>query len=226
MSAAPTNVRDVRLIRWGKAVERSNEGDLLEYARAGDREAFGALVRHYWPRLLRWLRGCTGQLAVAEDLAQEVFLKAWTHLPTMKGDADHFRAWLYRIAAHALLDWRRRQGAQQRLLATWSGSRTQADVENSVAGKELYERIWQAVRRLPVEYRMALLLRVQEELSFREIGEFLGIPEETARWRVFRARALLLRQVGAWLDDEDCEVAVCRPAQQAKSAEAKAREQV
>ncbi|MCS7017194.1 MAG: sigma-70 family RNA polymerase sigma factor [Gemmatales bacterium] len=207
----------------GNAVQTVSEGELLRRACAGDREAFGALVRCYWPRVLRWLSGCTGQPAVAEDLTQEVFLKAWANLKTMQGQADNFRAWLYRIAANALVDWRRRQQVQQRRLKSWAGLRSPVDPFDHVVRQELQERLWQAVVRLPLDYRMALLLRAQEQLSFREIGDLLGISEETARWRVFRARALLLRMVGAWLDAESDEAGLDQSPTQPEASDTPAR---
>lgn len=185
----------------GNAVDRADETQLLQRARTGEREAFGQLVLLYWPRIFRWLYSCTGLSAVAEDLTQDVFLRAWANLSALESQANNLRAWLFRIAANLLVDWRRRRRAQQRLAKAHHPEHHSWEPPADVASREMCLRLWQAVDTLPLEYRMVLLLRVQEQLSFRQIGEMLGITEETARWRVFRARAMLLRRLGPLLDE-------------------------
>ncbi len=194
-------------------MDRTEEAQLLNRAVAGEREAFGRLVANYWPGVFRWLLACTAESAVAEDLAQEVFLKAWSKLRNGQFVCDHFRAWLYRIAANALTDWRRRRRIQRRHAQQTVPPPAEAEPSTSLAARELRQHLWQAVRELPLTYRMPLLLRAQEQLSFREIAERLGITEETARWRVFRARSWLLRKLGPLLDEGDVSAEVdCDPA--------------
>jgi RNA polymerase sigma-70 factor (ECF subfamily) len=184
----------------GNAVDRAEENRLLQRAQAGEREAFGRLVQHYWPHIFRWLYGCTGVVAVAEDLTQEVFLKAWGNVSRCEVGEQGVRPWLFRIAANALVDWRRRSRTQRRIVESCPPRPAPHQPDAQLVSSEFWQKLWQAVNNLPVEYRMALLLRVQEGLSFREIGDLLNTTEETARWRVFRARALLLRQLGPLLD--------------------------
>src|SRR5205823_1854911 len=71
-----------------------------------------------------------------------------------------------------------------------------------VLSQEALRGLAQAVDRLPTEYRAALLLRVEEDLSFRQIAEVLGLTEETARWRVFKARQKLLALLGRGPEQE------------------------
>lgn len=184
----------------GYAVDWADEAQLLQQVRTGGREAFGQLVELYWPRIYRWLYSCTGFPSVAEDLTQEVFLKAWANVNAIDPSSGSLRPWLFRIASNVLVDWRRRQHTQKRLIRARAQENTLSEPIDNVAGEELCQRLWEAVDMLPLDYRMALLLRVQEQLSFRQIGATLGITEETARWRVFRARSLLVRQLGSLLD--------------------------
>src|SRR5947209_6262107 len=93
------------------AVDEAAEQQWLLRARAGDRQAFAALVEHYWPRVYRWLYGLAGSTHVAEDLAQETFLSAWSALGRFEGTG--FRAWLFRIAGNRLIDLQRSPRSQR-----------------------------------------------------------------------------------------------------------------
>ena len=75
-------------------------------ARGGDRDAFARLVERYWGRVYRWLHGLTMRRHLAEDLTQEVFLRAWSALPQLRQEV-RFRAWLFRIARNCLTNSRR-----------------------------------------------------------------------------------------------------------------------
>jgi RNA polymerase sigma-70 factor (ECF subfamily) len=162
-------------------------------AQRGDRAAFAHLVTEYWPRLYRWLQQMTRDRHQAEDLAQEAFLKALANLHRFQAGTN-FRAWLFRIANNTLLNQRRsaagRNGAMPPELPS-SGPGPEEDA----MGKESLARLESAVHRLPEDFRAALLLRVNEDLSFREIAAALSTTEETARWRVFKARQKLLESL-------------------------------
>lgn len=73
-----------------------------------------------------------------------------------------------------------------------------------ILSKEAMEHLTRAVGRLPTEFRGPFLLRVEEDLSFKEIADVLGISEETARWRVFKARGKLMKVMKPYLGDS-CE---------------------
>ncbi len=83
-----------------------DEPQLIRRAREGDREAFADLAGCYWGRLHRWLAALTHNAHTAEDLTQDVFLKAWVKLRSFRA-RTHFRAWLFRIAGNCYLDSRR-----------------------------------------------------------------------------------------------------------------------
>jgi RNA polymerase sigma-70 factor (ECF subfamily) len=176
-----------------------NEDQLLRSAQAGDRPAFAALVERYWERLYRWLYQLTHDRHAAEDLAQEAFLKAFTHLKRFQAGTN-FRAWLFRIAHNSFANHhraaRRREPLPDDLPAAGQSP------ETCLLNKEALQKLTHAVTQLPTEFRAALLLRAEEELSFRQIAEILGLTEETARWRVFKARQKLLALLGPQLDQE------------------------
>jgi RNA polymerase sigma-70 factor (ECF subfamily) len=183
-------------------VAPEDEQEWLRRAREGDAEAFAALAEWYWPRVYRWLYGLTRRCHIAEDLTQDVFLKAWAALPALR-DERTFRPWLFRIARNCFLDSRRgpRSGPVQEL-PTGITTREPSPVEAALfrEGENLLQR---AYKRLPMKYLAALTLWTEEEFSYPEIAQALAVTEETARWRVCKARSLLVKQLGTYLDRKD-----------------------
>jgi RNA polymerase sigma-70 factor (ECF subfamily) len=167
----------------------SQEQHVLRRAQQGDRDAFTLLVERYWDSLYRWLYHLTHHRQTAEDLAQETFLKAFAGLASFR-PGTNFRAWLFRIGHNNWVN-QHRAARTREPLPDEVPSRT-ADPAEQAVHREALQQLTGAVRRLPAEWRAALLLRVHEELSFREIADVLGLTEETARWRVFKARQKLV----------------------------------
>jgi RNA polymerase sigma-70 factor (ECF subfamily) len=168
---------------------RQLEVDLVDRAQAGDREARAALVERYWDRLHRWLSQLTRDRHAAEDLTQEAFLRAFARMEHLR-PRSNFAAWLFRIGhnsyANACRARSRRDPLPEDLADRAAGPPEEA------ASREALRDLASALGRLPPEFRAALLLRVEEGLSFRAIAHVLGLTEETARWRVFKARQKLL----------------------------------
>ena len=182
-------------------MDQATEQQWVRQAQAGDRQAFAALVDCYWQRIYRWLFGLTGSTHSAEDLTQDTFLKAWAGLPSFQGTLG-FRAWLFRIAGNSLIDSRRGpRGVRPEQLPDSLTAREPGPVA-AVLSREGQTVVQEACARLPAKLRSAFLLRTQEGLSFEEIGRILGVTEETIRWRVFKARHLLLNELKAYLDEK------------------------
>jgi RNA polymerase sigma-70 factor (ECF subfamily) len=168
-----------------------DDADLLA-AQAGDRAAFARIVERYWDRLYRWLYNLTRDRHQAEDLAQETFLKALAALPSFRAGSN-FRAWLFRIGHNNFVNLKR------------SGKRmTAGDTEeaegppvpspaDALAQRESLAAVQAAVNDLPHEFRIALLMHTQDGMSYREIAAIVKTTEETARWRVFKARQKLMK---------------------------------
>jgi len=175
-----------------------DENDLIARAQAGDRPAFADLVERYWERLYRWLYHLTHDPHTAEDLAQETFLKAFRGLGGFR-PGSHFRAWLFRIAHNSFLNQRRHHARQGQPVPELQTAPEHGPAEEA-ANRETLQLVARAVGRLPSEYRAAFLLRVEEGLSFREIARVLNLTEETARWRVYKARQKLLNVLAPQLD--------------------------
>jgi RNA polymerase sigma-70 factor (ECF subfamily) len=182
-------------------VSHPEEHQWVRCAQDGDRAAFAALVDLHWPHVYRWLFSLTRHAHTAEDLAQEVFLKAWVKLRSFQA-GTHFRAWLFRIAGNHFLDSRRVAPPACRQAVPEALAGREPDPVATLLSQETQTLVADAVARLPVELRAPLLLRIQEGLSFQEIGEAMKLTEGTARWRVFRARRLLLQALGSGLDGD------------------------
>jgi RNA polymerase sigma-70 factor (ECF subfamily) len=180
-------------------VQESQELTWIRLAQSGDRAAFAALVDSYWVRIQRWLSGMTHNAHTAEELTQDVFLKAWAKLHTFQA-GTYFRAWLFRLASNCFLDSRRGPRGQACCALPAGAPGKDADPIATLCMQETQQLVEGALARLPAQFRGPFLLRMQEELSFQEIAQVLGLTEETARWRVFKARKLLLKQLGPVLD--------------------------
>lgn len=163
---------------------------LIRQAQEGNREAFAGLVETYWERLYRWLYHLAHDRHAAEDLAQEAFLKALANMHRFQAGTN-FQAWLFRIAYNRFVNHYRRASRARAPMPAHLVASGPGPVEEAV-GREARQNLARAIGRLPHDYRAALLLRAEEGLSFREIAAVLDTTEETARWRVFKARQKLL----------------------------------
>jgi RNA polymerase sigma-70 factor (ECF subfamily) len=168
----------------------SDEADLIRSAQAGDRPAFATLVERYWERLYRWLCRLTRDGSIAEDLAQETFLKAFAALKSFR-PGSNFRAWIFRIGHNNFVNQRRANRHNRIPLVPEIAEDPRGPVGDALS-KEALQLVAEAIAKLPSDFRGALTLRVEEGLSFRDIAEVMGITEETARWRVFKARQKLM----------------------------------
>lgn len=139
-----------------------------------------------------------GDANLAEDAAQETFIRAWQHLPGYRPRSP-FRNWLYRIATNVARDALRREretvdADSISLVAHIDGP------EAVMEGQERGERVRQAVLALPPASRSVLVLREYEGLSYREIAETLGIPSGTVMSRLNYARNRLRESLTAELE--------------------------
>jgi RNA polymerase sigma-70 factor, ECF subfamily len=169
------------------------EPALIRAAAAGDLGAFERLVRTYQEPLWRFLRRLLGDAGLAEDVAQETFLRVFRRLPTFTFEAK-FSTWVFQIARNAGVDELRSRRRRIRLASL-------APPPTPAAGlPEARAEIDAALASLPVDQREAVLLVEVLGLRYHEVARVLGVPEGTVKSRVFGARSRLHRWSAA--DDE------------------------
>jgi len=174
------------------------ESELITAAQQGDRRAFGELVRQHRAGVINVVYRMCGDAHVAEDAAQEAFIRAWQHLPSYRPRSP-FRNWVYRIATNVAVDVLRRE-KETVDIDTLPLIASNGGPEAAVEGQEQSERVQQAVLALPQASRAALVLREYEGLSYREIAETLDIPIGTVMSRLNYARNRLRESLAPYLE--------------------------
>jgi RNA polymerase sigma-70 factor (ECF subfamily) len=147
----------------------------------------------------------TGDRALAEDLAQETFIKAYRNLAAFD-TTRRLSSWLFRIAHNTALDSLRRARRSTVPIDGGAGGVHSAydspapEAPDPIEQKALGHALETALAQLRTDHRAAVTLRYDEGLSFEEIGQVMGIPEPTARSHVHRARKELARllSAGGW----------------------------
>lgn len=164
-----------------------NEADCIRRAQQGDAEAIRDLYRRYAPRVHAVVRRLAGEDALAEDWAQEAWVRVFRALPAFRGDA-RFSTWVHRIAVNSALHgrrWRERRVSRE--------SPLELEREQSGRGDQVVLRISleRALDELPDGMRQILVLHDVEGYTHDEIGELLGIAAGTSKSQLFKARARL-----------------------------------
>jgi len=178
--------------------DRLSDLDFMELFRAGQTEAFSALVRRHQTSLLTFFLRLGADSHGAEDCAQETFLRLFRYRRGYRPSAP-FRAFLFRLARHSWVDWYRRTGRRE------TGNLEDLELTGGtvmagrvVAGRVAAGRVAAgrvdasldlkaALRALPEHLRWVIVLSTEEGLGYAEIGAVLGIPVGTVKSRMFHA---------------------------------------
>jgi len=158
---------------------------------AGDTGSFEVLMRRYNRRVYRAARAVLRDEGEAEDVVQDAWVRAYTHLRQFSGRAS-FATWLTRIAFHESLS-RRRYRVRHLPLDEHAAALPAATrpPEQEVGARQVASALEAAIDELPARYRMAFVLRDLEGLGTAEAAACLEVPEATVKTRLHRARALL-----------------------------------
>jgi RNA polymerase sigma-70 factor, ECF subfamily len=161
--------------------------DVLERARAGDTQAFGALVRMHQKAVYSLALRMLNRRELAEDLAQDVFLELHRRLASIES-LDHLGFWLRRVATNRAIDRVRRQGD-----AVLTDLDSTADLPVAANAEDpLWQRqVERLLQQLQPDARAVLLLRYQEDLDPPEIAEVLSMPLNTVKSHLKRSLAAL-----------------------------------
>lgn len=180
-----------------KETDPYSDTALVEDCRSGNPAAFDELVRRYKDRVYRVVYRFVGNHEDAQDLAQEVFLRAHQGLAQFEGRSKVY-TWLYSIAGNLARN-RLRDGGRRgrdkvvRLDEARAGQHAAhaPNPEEAARGRELEAAMQEALQTLPEHYRLVFVLRTVDRLSYDEIAEIAGCPKGTVKSRLNHARGQL-----------------------------------
>ncbi len=175
------------------------DAQLVERALAGSEDAFAALVSRHQRSVYNLLARMLRNPALAEELAQESFLKAYTHLRSFNPEYK-FANWILRIAHNAAIDVLRQRGPQvvsideaasggQRPIEETVVDPRSDEAERRVERRDLSQLLGAALDQLRPDYRRVIVLRYQQDLGYEEIAAIAGEPVGTVKSHLHRARA-------------------------------------
>jgi RNA polymerase sigma-70 factor (ECF subfamily) len=176
--------------------EQLIDGRIIEACQQGDRAAFQLLFETYKDKVFSIAVYSSGDRALADDITQQVFLKLFTAIRQFRGDSE-FTTWLYRLVVNACLDERRRR----RRLLPWGetvamrkgGERKPQ--EKQYARREVSEAVQAAIGELKPKFRLPILLKYIEGLSYEEIASVMGCSKGTVASRLNRGHSQLAKRL-------------------------------
>ncbi|HEY0428049.1 MAG TPA: sigma-70 family RNA polymerase sigma factor [Pyrinomonadaceae bacterium] len=182
--------------RFALMTEKRFEQDLLAGCRDGDREAFESLYANNQKRVFSVaMNFFGGNEEIAKDITQQVFLKIFYKIGEFEGRSE-FTTWLYRITVNACLDEQRKTRrflSFEDFFGVFSARRAQ---DEKVFQKELGGEIQKALASLKIKFRLPILLKYVEGLSYEEIAKVLDCSAGTVASRLNRGHKLLARKLG------------------------------
>lgn len=185
--------------------ERLADGALVRRTQQGDKQAFNLLVLKYQLKIERVIARYIRDPQEVFDLTQETFIKAYRGLEQFRGTSS-FYTWLYRIAVNTAKNYlvtltRRPISADHVDLQDSIELSAQASPEHLLLRDEIERTVFEVINGLPLELRVAVILRELEGLSYEEIAQVMQCPLGTVRSRIFRAREAIDLEVQPLLRD-------------------------
>ncbi len=186
-------------------VAAPSDTELVRRALARDANAFRAIMKTHNQRLYRLARGIVRNDSEAEDIVQEGYVRAFSHLESFRGDST-LSTWLSRIVINEALGRlrKKRRALEQSIsgdpaleakIIQFPLNASNDDPERTMAQRQILQFVERATDNLPDVYRTVFVARVIEGLSIDETAELLGIKPETVKTRLHRARNLVRKQL-------------------------------
>ena len=172
-----------------------NDHDLIKEYQNGNISAYDQLVKNHLSNTIGFFFNITGDRMAAEDLAQDVFFKLYTHLKKFRFESK-FSTYLYRVNLNVANSWLKRNKWKNILHLDQAPDRGERDtaLEQEWTRKEL----WDAVAKLPNKQRKVVIMRIAKEMPYKEIAEVTGMSEGTAKVNFHHA----VRSLKEWLNDD------------------------
>lgn len=177
-----------------------DDARLVVASKNGDQDAFSLLVQKYQRRVFNLVFRMLQNYEEASEITQETFLAAWQGLPAFRGEA-RFTTWLYRIAYNCSLkqlDARKRDQALQAALQSEQALEDEDQRSIDLARLDNQELVQEQLSQLPPKYRVVLILRHLQDMTYEEMAEVLTMPIGTIKTHLFRARNLLKERLQAF----------------------------
>ena len=185
---------------------------LIRRCQAGDRRAFAELVEQYQQLVFNLLYRIAPPGVDVDDLAQDAWLKVYHSLPQLQ-KPEVFRSWLHRIAVNTFHDKLRQKGRYDVSIDESFGGDEGGELhldlpdlgplpEDRLLDGEWQEHLDQAIRQLPEPFRLAIVMREVQQMSYEEIADALSINLGTVKSRIARARERLIADLAGYLRGE------------------------
>lgn len=182
----------------GPALLDLDDAALVDLAgHASDERAFAELIRRHQGKVRGLLLRLAGDRTLADDLAQEAFLRAYRGLVGFEGRA-RFSTWLYRIAYNVYLNHRTRTREHAALPEGFESGTAAPESAMSQSRSDLRRDLEAAITALPERYRAVIMLYYLEDVSYPEIAEILDLPIGTVKTHLHRAKRMLRESMHAW----------------------------
>jgi len=184
---------------------------LVEQTIAGSQDAFAALVQKYHGAVYGFAVHLVGRYGAAEDCAQEAFIQAYKSLRHLR-DPEMFVSWLRGITYRTCMNWLRNEQKRVDGVANDYPRPMLDDIADTVPTPETFrasperretaDTVMDAVRTLPEQYQLPVVLRYLQELSYTEIARFMGVSTGVVRGALYRANQLLREELRPLLSKE------------------------
>jgi len=180
-------------------VDRLPDEMLVKSCLQGDMGSFGELVRRYQKQVYSLAYRLTNDAEEAMDLSQEVFLKIYQVLERYD-DTRPFFPWMYKVASNVCYSLLRKKPQESVPLDkviefTPLIPKTESQPEEHYESREIQQLVQRAIAELPEKYRVPLVLRFLEDLTYQQIAEVMELPVSTIETRLYRGKALLQKRL-------------------------------
>jgi RNA polymerase sigma-70 factor, ECF subfamily len=181
-------------------VSEQDDTQLVKASRQGNQDAFALLVQRHQRCVFNLVMRMLQDYEDASEVTQEAFLAAWQGLPSFRGEA-RFATWLYRITYRCCLRQLERHKRERDLQAVIEAEQTLEGMHREQQAEDILERrdrqamVREQMEQLPSQYRMVLILRHLQEMTYEEMADILSMPVGTIKTHLFRARHLLKKRL-------------------------------